>query len=440
MVLSSLQNEIKILKLEQKAFQAQTRLFEIFIEMAKSSSELELLKGTMQKTLEVAKDMTHAQKGSIFLLNENGTVTDSLLTREEISDQKRSALIGQVLDDGLAGWVKKNLETGVIHETRVDKRWVTLPGQPYSVRSALSIPILKNNALFGILTLLHDQPNHFDKESVKIMEMTADQMALAIENTRMYVQLDEYHKLKRQAIEKDLMLAKEVQQSFLPEHLPKINGYFFDAVNAPALKVGGDFYNFFPVSDGKLGIVLGDVSGKGIAAALFMARLTSDLQFHALILKEPAKLLEKINNLLCKRAKRGMFVTLVYIILDIEKQQICLSNAGHLFPVYSDNSGVDTLGSETLKGLPLGILPDTKFEQETFNLKKGAGVTLYTDGVIEAKNNNKELFGTKRLLSIINNCREEQNNLIKQISDTVDRFAQDQGRSDDLTLLHFKVV
>ncbi|MCP4673282.1 MAG: serine/threonine-protein phosphatase, partial [Desulfobacula sp.] len=190
--------------------------------------------------------------------------------------------------------------------------------------------------------------------------------------------------------------------------------------------------------DEKLGIVLGDVSGKGISASLFMAKLTSDLQYYALLHQEPGQLLSKINNLLCKRAKRGMFVTLVYILLDTKKKQILFANGGHLSPIYVDKDDIIQLGQDSTKGPPLGVIPDVEFMQEEFELKKGGSVTLYTDGIIEAKNSIGELYGIERLLSAIKTLSNTPDTLISGIINSVDKFVEGEGPSDDLTLLSFR--
>ena len=127
-----------------------------------------------------------------------------------------------------------------------------------------------------------------------------------------------------------------------------------------------------------------------------MARLTSDLQYYTLLYPEPRELLTQINKILCERAKRGMFVTLVYMLLDTIENRIQIDNAGHVFPVYSDARETWLMGHHNKKGPPLGIIPDVEYAQEIFELEENSSVTLYTDGVIEAKNSDGELFGIKK--------------------------------------------
>ncbi len=231
MEIRALQNELHILKREQAAFQAQNRLFENLIEMVRSSSKQEMLKATMQNTLDVACELSGAEKGSLFLLNEEGVVTDSILTRGEVTTEKRSRLIGSVLDRGLAGWVREHLEIGLVKDSETDDRWLSLPNEPYVVRSAIAVPILRHKWLFGILTLMHPEPAHFDQGSIDMMQITADQMALAIENAQLYMKLDASYrslgKAKRSierystALDLELEKGRKIQKDFLPHQIPE---------------------------------------------------------------------------------------------------------------------------------------------------------------------------------------------------------------------------
>ncbi|MFU8769526.1 MAG: GAF domain-containing protein, partial [Desulfotignum sp.] len=161
-----LEDKIRRLELENRVCRAQSRLFERLVEMAGSASDQGMLKVSMQRTLEVTARLSGTDKGSLFLLNDRGQVFDSLLTRGDLTPEMKSRLIGPVLDQGLAGWVKTHLDVGLIHDTLKDPRWLSLPSDPHSVRSALSVPIIRYNVLFGIITLVHPEPGHFTEQSV----------------------------------------------------------------------------------------------------------------------------------------------------------------------------------------------------------------------------------------------------------------------------------
>lgn len=304
----------------------------------------------------------------------------------------------------------------------------------YRTRAMLCVPLKARGKIMGIIQVINKltKPFIFSPEELEMLITISSSAAVAIYTAKMHKII-----LKRETLERDLRLAREVQESFLPKELPLIKNYRFAAINQPALEIGGDFYNFFKLPGNKLGIVLGDVSGKGISASLFMARLTSDLQYYTLLYPNPRELLTQINTVLCERAKRGMFVTLVYLLLDTVKNRICIANAGHMSPIYSDEEGVRLLGHNNKKGPPLGIIPDIEYTQEIFELEKNSSVTIYTDGVIEAKNIDGGLFGIERLLNVIETQPNDPDLIIKGITGLVDKFTTTEGRSDDLTLLVF---
>jgi sigma-B regulation protein RsbU (phosphoserine phosphatase) len=433
-----LKQKVHRLTMKNRACRAQGRLFEQLIEMAGSAPDQELLKISMQRALGVTAHLSGTDMGSLFLLNDQGRVTDSLLTRGEVDTEMKSMLIGSVLDQGLAGWVKTHLDVGLIHDTRTDSRWLSLPSEPYTVRSALAVPIIRHNTLFGIITLMHPEPAHFDDASVEIIQTAASQMALAIEMARLYIKLEKLNRVRIRSMERDMQLARQVQESFLPTQVPMAEGFAFSALNRPANEVGGDFYLFFNLPQNRLGMAIGDVSGKGIAAALFMARFTSDLQYFAALHDNPADLFKALNAILCKRAQQGMFVTLVYVILEMDTGGISWVNAGHMMPMHIAKTGIRLLGKDEKKGLPLGILPDAAWEMETFGLQPGDGVLLYTDGIIEARNPASELFGCNRLKRIARRYRDAPDTLVRQTVRAVEIFSQGAGQSDDLTMVVFR--
>ncbi|MBU0462691.1 MAG: SpoIIE family protein phosphatase [Proteobacteria bacterium] len=304
----------------------------------------------------------------------------------------------------------------------------------YRTRAMLCVPLKVHGKIIGVIQIINKltKPFVFSPEELEMLVTISSSVAVAIDTAKMHKII-----LQRETLERDLKLAREVQESFLPKELPLVETYRFAALNQPALEIGGDFYNFFRLPGNKLGIVLGDVSGKGISASLFMARLTSDLQYYTLLYPEPGEFLTQINKILYERAKRGMFVTLVYILLDTVENHIQIANAGHVAPIYSDDKGTQILGHDNKKGPPLGIIPDVEYEQETFELQNNSSVTIYTDGVIEAKNTSGKLFGIKRLLKVIEMQPNDPDLIVKGIINSVDKFTLTEGRSDDLTLLVF---
>ena len=354
MDIRALERENKMLRRENRACRVQERLFERLLEMIGSASEEKVLGHAMDQALGITAKLTGARTGSLFLLDESGKVTGSLLTRGEVAPELRSSLVGTVLTKGLAGWVRTHCRAGIIRDTLDDERWIHLPDEPYAVRSALALPIIKRGVLFGILTLMHPDPDFFDDESVETAQMVAGHMAVAIEGAQLYVRIEELNRVRRNALVRDLDLARQVQQSFLPPGMPRIKGYEFSAVNRPALSVGGDFYYFYNLDGNRLGVAIGDVSGKGVAASLFMARLSSELQHYTRELDDPGQLLERVNQELCERSKHGMFVTLVYMVIELSTGTGYVANAGHIPPLRQEGSRVAPPGRWCVQGAASG--------------------------------------------------------------------------------------
>ncbi len=200
--LEALRQEVAELRTTKAAFDAQNELIKTFVVMLQTATGKLMLRSMLQQTMDVTRRLTNAEESSLFLLDADGIVTESLLARGATLRAQKQRLLGQVLDKGLAGWVIRHRQVGLISDTRNDERWLTLPNQPYSVRSALCVPIQKGKELLGVLTLMHSQPGHFNPETVEIMQMTATQMALILENARLYTE--------RQQVEKEVPQTEEL--------------------------------------------------------------------------------------------------------------------------------------------------------------------------------------------------------------------------------------
>jgi len=469
----SLQNEIEILRREKTAFQAQNKLFENLIEMARSSSKQEMLKTTMQKTLEVAAGLSGAEKGSLFLLNEDGVVTDSILTRGETTSEKRLFLIGRVLDRGLAGWVREHLEVGLVEDSKTDIRWLTFPDEPYAVRSVLAVPILRHKSIFGILTLMHPQPGHFNQESVEMMQITADQMALAIENAQLYMKLDEsYRSLEKakqsietysKALDRELEKGRKIQRDFLPHQIPHVAHSEIATYFHPALQLSGDFYDVFKLPGDRVGLVIADVSDKGVGAALFMvllrslirifsghSQLYSSLENHKeetpTALKDftNTKIADPMNALNAvsltneyiayEHSEEGMFATLFFGIIDPLTGSLSYINGGHEPLIIVGTDGIKKRLKPT--GPAVGMLPGTDYKREEVRFEPGEILFGYTDGVTEARSPMDELYTRKRLEEAIVECTlATAPEFLENIKSNLFKFIENAPQSDDITML-----
>ncbi|HEX7364100.1 MAG TPA: SpoIIE family protein phosphatase [Dehalococcoidia bacterium] len=250
----------------------------------------------------------------------------------------------------------------------------------------------------------------------------------------------ESYRRELERTEYEMETARGIQQSFLPESPPKIDGFELAALNLPARQVGGDFYDFIPVSSDKWGIVIADVSGKGVPAALFMALSKTLVRANVSDNITASQAIEKANYTISQEAKMGMFVTLFYAVLSPEKKRLQYVNAGHNPPfVIKRSSGDVTLLRAS--GIAMGVMDDAVLEEKEIILDPNDVVVFYTDGITEAVNAKNEQFGEKRLIeTITKNADLPVKDLITMVKDEVFTFAQGQPQFDDFTLVLLKAT
>jgi phosphoserine phosphatase RsbU/P len=443
------EDELLRLRREKAAFQAQSRLMERFLALARSSVEERVLQAILQETLQISVDLTGAQKGSLFLLDANGCVTDSILTRGERPAAERAVIIGQVMDRGLAAWVWKHRRAGLISDTREDPRWVNLPNQPYSVRSALAVPIRRGADLLGLLTLLHGDPDCFSQETAELMESTAVLIGVTLENTRLYAKLQKYSR----ALDAELEKGKKIQQQFLPTSLPRLFGWDIAAAFHPARRVSGDFYDAFMLPGDRLCLVIGDVCDKGVGSALFMALIRSlvrvlsgksDIEGLSSGGAEQRRMdIESItafnavkgtNDYLAgEHAEGGMFASLFVGVLNPATGRLSYVNGGHDPPLVVGDSRIRLRLPAT--GPVVGALPTSSFEVGTVVIQPGETLVGYTDGVTEALSPEGVLFSRERFNALA--CRVETSavRLVEVIRGELFDHIQGAPQYDDITVI-----
>ena len=250
----------------------------------------------------------------------------------------------------------------------------------------------------------------------------------------------ESYRRELERTEYEMETARGIQQSFLPESPPRIDGFELAALNLPARQVGGDFYDFIPVSENEWGIIIADVSGKGVPAALFMALSRTLVRANVADNRTAAQAMQKANHLISQEAKMGMFVTLFYAVLNPEKRLLQYVNAGHNPPfVIKKNSGDVIL--LRANGIAMGVMDEVSLEQKEIELASNDIVVFYTDGITEAINGAGEQFGEKRLIETINqNMDLPVKDLIGRVKDDVFAFAQGQPQHDDFTMVLLKAT
>jgi len=296
----------------------------------------------------------------------------------------------------------------------------------------ISIPLVSQGELVGLLNLgprLSEQD--YSTDDRVLLNSLAIQAAPAIRVAQM-VREHQVAARERERIEQELRVARLIQQTLLPKDLPALAGWKMARYYQPAREVGGDFYDFISFDDGRLGLVIGDVTDKGVPAALVMATTRSVLRTVAQRLLSPGNVLERVNNILCSEIPPKMFVTCLYAILDPASGQLLYANAGHDLPYWRHSSGVSELRAT---GMPLGLMPEMSYEEKQVILAPGDLVLFHSDGLVEAHNPHYDMFGFPRLMRLVQEC-EKDTPLIDFLLDELSTFTGPEWeQEDDVTLV-----
>ncbi|MFN2525209.1 MAG: SpoIIE family protein phosphatase [Actinomycetota bacterium] len=295
----------------------------------------------------------------------------------------------------------------------------------------LVVPLVSQGELIGLLNLgprLSEQD--YSADDRKLLADLAGQAAPALRLGQL-VQEQQAEARSRERIEQELRVAQLIQQQFLPSELPELGGWQISAFYRPAREVGGDFYDFIDLPDGRTGIVIGDVTDKGVPAALVMASTRSILRSVAPRLESPSKVLEAVNELLVPDIPAQMFVTCLYGVLDPATGRFVFANAGHNLPYVGDGTNVR---EPRATGMPLGLLPGMTYEETAETLRPGENILLHSDGIAEAHNETREMFGFPRLQEVVRRAIGTQ--LIDEVLQEHDRFTAGLvDQEDDITLV-----
>ncbi len=244
---------------------------------------------------------------------------------------------------------------------------------------------------------------------------------------------------KTELMEKELGIATKIQQSFLPKENPEFPGLDIAAKMITAKQVGGDLYDYVKIDDGHFGIMIGDVSGKGVPAALYMARVVSEFKTSAIRANDTRQAITRLNNRLSNEEGAGLFVTLSYLVFDIKNKALNYSSGGHLPVILCRQKTGETKLLDAKDGMPLGLF-SASFSQESAALEQGDVIVLYTDGVTEAMNNKNEMFGEEKLVNIVKEKRRlSAEELVSSIQDEVAKFEGKQKKHDDTTVIVIRV-
>jgi phosphoserine phosphatase RsbU/P len=301
----------------------------------------------------------------------------------------------------------------------------------YRIRSMVCAPLLgQSGEALGVIQIATNVRHRFSQDDLEILVSVAGQAAMAVENARLHEEL-----LKQRDFERDLEFATQIQLGFLPSVRPNAPGYeFFDYYEA-AHRVGGDYFDYIPLPDGRVVAALGDVAGKGVPAALLMARLYSSARYHLLTKPTIAEALGGLNGEIASSGLGHRFITFVLAVVDPSSHELTLANAGHLPPLLRDGRKKVHMVGRKESGLPLGVLADQEFEEIRLTLSPGDAVVMFTDGITEAMNDKNEIYSRRRLSRFIGHGPEDVAELVEGIVEDVETFSKGRTQRDDMCLV-----
>lgn len=294
------------------------------------------------------------------------------------------------------------------------------------------VPLLGQGELIGLISLgprLSQQ--EYSSDDRALLNTLAVQAAPAVRVAQL-VRQQQLEARERERIAQELRVAQLVQQTLLPKEVPVLQGWHLERYYQPAREVGGDFYDFIELPSGQLGLVIGDVTDKGVPAALVMATTRSMLRAAAGRLESPGAVLQRVNDVLCDEIPPNMFVTCLYAILDPASGLLRFANAGHDLPYRHGPQGVDELRA---RGMPLGLMPGMNYEEKEMILAPGEGVLFYSDGLVEAHNPARDMFSFGRLQQLLGNARGSEG-LVEMLLDELAHFTgAGWEQEDDITMV-----
>lgn len=303
------------------------------------------------------------------------------------------------------------------------------------IRSVMCAPMLDPKGLgLGVVQVSsRDLGQPFNQEDLELLASVTSQCALAVQNANMHETLLAQHDMER-----ELEFATQVQLGFLPNEPPQVEGYEFADYYEPAHRVGGDYFDYIRLPNGNIAVTVGDVAGKGVPAALLMARLHASARYHLLSAATAADALTSLNQEIATSGLGFRFITLAIAILDTQKHELDLANAGHLPPLIRNSQRKVIAVGQSESGMPLGVSPTQSFRQLLIPLQPNDTVLMFTDGVTEAMNPALEIYGRPRLMTTMSAGPVEVSKLIPAIVDDVEKFYGSVTQRDDLCAVAFR--
>ncbi len=420
-------DQITLLQEENQRLRKAVDELSLLNELARVISSTMSLDGVIESVVKRAVRASNGQQGMITLVDEVAPTEMKTLIRAQNSTGNHEQFH---LNQNILGWMMINKKPLLSNDLSADSRFSGVRTEG-DISSLVCVPLLVKNRLIGILAVFNKKDHgQFSEDDKRLLAIIAAQSAQILENARLY---DEEQ--KKLILEKELIAAREVQMNLLPKQLPQLPHFEFAARTIPAQEIGGDFYDF--ITDGKTTceIVIADVAGKGLSAALLATLGKGVLYAHALQKLSPQEQIKNTNSILRSSIARKSFITMLLVSIDTEKRYLNISNAGQCYPILYRFSERKAKVLE-VRGMPLNFTDDLMCTEQRVTLEPNDCMVIYSDGINEAQNSAQELFGVDRLESLINASGEQPAALLLQkILDEVKVFSRGVPQTDDITVV-----
>jgi sigma-B regulation protein RsbU (phosphoserine phosphatase) len=404
-------------------------LLETLHDIGKETASILDLDQLLHRLADVVRRVVDYERFAILLLDEE---RGELVLRKSVSFGARGTQSRIKLSEGLCGAAARAKETILVPDVRQDPRYLSwLP----DTLSELVVPLVYQDKVVGVFDLESSALGRFTDEHVKALTPLASQVAIAIANARLYEEVVR----RDERLNREMAIARRVQHGLFPEECPSGHGWEASAHFLPALELGGDLYDFYDMGEGLLGVAVGDVAGKGTAAALYGAFASGTVRARAFERHRPPDLLARVNRTLRRRGLEGFFCTLAYAVFDLTHRRVTLANSGLPYPLHYRAS---TGRAEALEipGVPLGAFDATTYSEMTLPLSAGDVFVFFTDGLIEASREGEE-YGIARLRAQVEaHAGQRAGQLGARVLADLDRFVSGAAPADDVTFVVVRIL
>jgi serine phosphatase RsbU (regulator of sigma subunit)/pSer/pThr/pTyr-binding forkhead associated (FHA) protein len=403
-------------------------LLEISNNLAKTFSVNEILPKLLDSLFKI---FVQADRGFVVMRTKaDGPLVPVAVKSRRSGDEERMRISRTIIEEAM-----KSRKAILSADAASDERFGMAQSiADFSIRSMICAPMIgSDDKPIGVIQIdTLNQRARFTDEDLEVLAGVASQAAVAFDNAAMHEQV-----VAQRAMQRDLELARRMQRTLLPSKPPQVPGYFFFDYYQAARQVGGDYYDYVQLPGGRFAVIVGDVAGKGVPAALLMARLSADVRFSLASEEDPAKAIQLINEGFARHDWQDRFVTMITAVVNPRNNELTTVNAGHMAPLLRRRGGrVEEIGEEAA-GLPLGVAQGYQYECHTHILEPGDVLTIFTDGFSEAMNGERELYGLERLKQQIATPSVDVVDFGQHILEDVSRFVDGFDQSDDMCLVCF---